>query len=427
MNLWRIIYTYFFFPLFAFIVKVASFFNKKIKKGLEDRQKLYENLIIDLTGLNRRRKTIWFHSASLGEFEQAKPIIEKLKGNYEVNIIVTFFSPSGYDNSKSYPFADVIAYIPLDYPTKVKRFLDLIRPDLTVFMRYDIWPNMIWELGHRKIPVFIMDATMRSNSKRKLPLVKNMHVSLYKDITKIICVSEEDKKNFLRFKIPEHKIEVVGDTRFDRVFQKSLEAKSKKLFKDDFFEGKKVFVFGSSWEFDENVVFPAVEKMLKYDSSFVMIVAPHEPTVYNIERIENYFAKTFATIRFSFLNNYDSERIIIIDSIGILLTLYYYADVAYVGGGFKAGVHNVLEPAVYGVPVLFGPKIENSQEALKLVDLGAGFVVRDKKQAYRILRTLFRDDEQRRKSGLISFDYVEKNLGATDKIITEIKSVLNFD
>lgn len=423
-KIWQFTYNFIVIPFFVTTIYFLSLFNSKIKKGIKDRKKLFENLIINLADIDRKRKTVWFHSSSMGEFEQAKPIIEKLKKEGNVNIVVSFFSPSGYDNSLRYPYADVITYIPLDTSENAKRFLNLIRPNLAVFMRYDIWPNIIWELNRRKIPSFIADATMRANSGRLKPFVKNFHISLYKAITGIFCVSEDDKKNFEKFKIPSEKIIVVGDTRYDRVYSKSIQARDKKLFRDGFFNGKKVFVFGSSWESDEDVIFPAVEKLFKYDKNAVMIVAPHEPTIYHIEKIENYFAKKTASIRFSFINNYNGERVIIIDSIGILLTLYYYADLAYVGGSFKQGVHNVLEPAVYGIPVLFGPKIENSQEALKMVELGAGFVVKNKKQAYRTIRKLLADDKLRKEKGQLFFEHLKTNLGATEKIIKEINQVL---
>ncbi len=423
-KIWYLIYNYFFIPVFYLLIRTLGLFIKKVKKGISERKKLFENLIIDLTGLNRSYKTLWFHSASMGEFEQAKPIIEKLKKEDGFNTIISFFSPSGYDNSLRYPYADVITYLPWDSSNNAKRFLNLTRPNLAVFMRYDIWPNIIWALKKRNIPSFIADATMRPGSKRFLPFAKSFHTALYKNVTKIFCVSVEDKKNFEKFNIPSSKIKVVGDTRFDRVYKKSIEAKSRKLFRDGFLEGKKVFVFGSSWESDEEVIFPAIEKLFKYDPDVVMFVAPHEPSVYNVEKIENYFKPEIETIRFSFLNDYKDEKVIIIDSIGILLTLYYYADIAYVGGSFKQGIHNVLEPAVYGIPILFGPKIENSQEALKLVELGSGFVVRNKKHAYRTLRTLFKDEKLRKEKGKISHEFVNGNLGATEKILHEIRKEL---
>jgi len=423
-NIWYFLYNILVIPLARVFLFLFSLFNKKIRMGLQDRKKLFENLIIDLAGINRKKKMIWFHSASMGEFEQAKPIIEKLKSERDINVIITFFSPSGYRNSLKYPYADIISYIPIDTPILTERFLNLVRPNLAVFMRYDIWPNMIWKLDKKRIPYFIVDATMRSKSKRKLPLVFDFHKYLYSNVSKILTVSSEDANNFKEFGISENKIEVVGDTRFDRVYSKSIEAKSKKILRENIFEGKKIFVLGSSWEADEDVMLPALMKLMQYDKSVITIIVPHEPTVPHIERIEHTIFKYYSSIRFSFLNNYNNERFIIVDSVGILLTLYAYAHAAYVGGSFKQGIHNVLEPAVYGIPVLYGPKIENSREARELVKLGGAFIVRNKKEAYVIMRKLFLNDKFRTEKGSICADYVKNNIGATEKILSEIYSLV---
>ncbi|MAT59941.1 MAG: 3-deoxy-D-manno-octulosonic acid transferase [Ignavibacteriae bacterium] len=423
-KIWFFIYNFVVLPLFYLLLMLLGLFNKKIKEGIRDRKKLFENLIINLAGINRKKKMIWFHSSSMGEFEQAKPIIQEIRKRKDVMIIVTFFSPSGYRNSLKYPHADIVSYIPFDTPNYAIRFLRLVKPTLAVFMRYDIWPNFVWRLSKLKIPTFIVDATMRDSSKRKLPGIKGFHKKMYSSITKILTVSENDLSSFKDFEINSDQLLAVGDTRFDRVYQKSIQAKERKLFKDNFFGEKKVFVMGSSWEADEDVVLPAFLKLMENDENVILIIVPHEPTVVHLEKIENELYGKAKSIRFSFLNNYADERIIIIDSIGILLTLYYYADAAYVGGSFKQGIHNVLEPAVYGIPVLFGPKIENSQEAKKLVELGGGKVIKNKKEAYRVLRTLFSNDEQRLKMGNISKEYVNSNIGATEKIIKELEKFL---
>ncbi len=419
-NIWYFFYNGIVIPIAKLFLFTAKFFNKKIRTGIKGRKKLYENLIIDLTGIDRRKKMIWFHSSSMGEFEQAKPIIEKLRVEKNINVIVTFFSPSGYNNSLKYPLADIIAYFPFDTPIMTNRFLNLVRPNLAVFMRYDIWPNMIWQLEKKKIPSFIVDATMRSKTPRKWIVSKSFHKALYSYVTRILAVSKSDEENFKEFNISEDKIKSVGDTRFDRVYQKSLQAKEKRLFKDGFFKGKKVFVMGSSWESDEDVMIPALIKLMEVDPKIITIIVPHEPTELHIESEEHNFIGKFDSIRFSYLNNYKNERVIIIDSIGILLTLYTYADAAYVGGSFKQGIHNVLEPAVYGIPIMFGPKHENSQEAIKLVEIGGGIVVRNKREAYRNLRKIFTNEKLRLNLGNICGDYVRKNTGATSKILDEI-------
>lgn len=423
-SFWFFAYNSFFLPLLYMGLKLASLFNRKIRKGIRGRKRIFEELIVNGQKLNRSKKTIWFHSSSLGEFEQAKPIIQKLKEEKKTNIVITFFSPSGYDNSRKYPYADIISYLPYDTKTNAERIFDLIRPDLAVMMRYDIWPNMVWKIRKENIPALVVDATMKKSSKRALPLLRSFHKVLFKSISKILTVSEADAEAFKLFDCKDEKVKIVGDTRFDRVYQKSVVARDKKLIQPEILVGKKVLVAGSTWEQDEEIILPAFTKLAKFDKDVILIIAPHEPDLLHLEKTENEFAGVLKTIRFSHLNNYSNERVIIIDSIGILLTLYTYADVAYVGGSFKQNIHNVLEAAVYGIPVVFGPKINNSQEALELKEKGGGLMVRGKREAYRRLRSLFSDEQLRRSRGKISLDYVQENIGATSKIIEEIKKVL---
>lgn len=422
-NIWQFFYNFLFLPPFYLLIIFAALFNSKIRKGIKGRKGIFEELLPKSSSLNRSKKTIWFHSSSYGEFEQAKPIIEQLKKESDINIVVSFFSPSGYINSRKYPHANLITYLPFDSPINARRFIDIIRPDLAVFMRYDIWPNYIWALKKKELPCLLADATMRSNSLRKLPLMKSFHKTLFRDIKKILAVSEKDAIGFGNFNCSDEQLLVVGDTRFDRVHQRSLAAKESNLIKQDILQQKKVLVAGSTWEQDEEVILPAFIKLAKFDKTAILIIAPHEPTLLRLEKIENEFANKLSTIRFSHLNNYSDERVIIVDSIGILLTLYTYADAAFVGGSFKQNIHNVLEAAVYGIPVLFGPKIDNSQEAKQLLETGGGMLVRGKKEAYRRIRSLFSNEELATTRGKFAYDYVQKNIGATSKIINEINKI----
>jgi 3-deoxy-D-manno-octulosonic-acid transferase len=339
-------------------------------------------------------------------------------------LLITFFSPSGYENSKKYPYADLIAYIPFDTKFNAERFISITNPSLVVLMRYDIWPNIINVLNKNKIPIYLVDATMLRTSARKLPLIKTFHKIIFEMFDKILTVSNSDAEEFKDFGLGDNKIKAVGDTRFDRVYQRSLLARDKKLINTNILIGKKVFVAGSTWEQDEEVIIPAFLKLSRYDKNVLLIIAPHEPTMLHLEKIENEFAGKLKTIRFSHLNNYNNEKVIIVDSIGILLTLYTYANAAFVGGSYKQNVHNILEAAVYGIPVLFGPKIGNSQEAKELAKLGGGIIVENKRDAFRILRKLFTIDELCKKTGKISFDYVKENIGSTEKILTEIYKVI---
>ena len=425
MNLiFNIFYNYLVLPFLYSALRIGGLFNKKIRTGIRGRKRVYEELILSATSINKNKKLIWFHSSSLGEFEQAKPIIERLKQEKNVNVLITFFSPSGYENSKKYPYADLISYIPFDTKSNAEKFIAITNPTLAVIMRYDVWPNMISSLKAKNIPIYLVDATLRSNSPRQYPLIKSFHKILFGNLTRILTVSESDAIEFKSFGFDDKKVSAVGDTRFDRVYQRSLLAKEKRLISYNVLKGKKVLVAGSTWEQDEEVIFPAFLKLASLDNSVIMIVAPHEPTLLHLEKIENEFAGKLKTIRFSHLNNYADERIIIVDSIGILLTLYTYANVAYVGGSFKQNIHNVLEAAVYGTPVLFGPKIENSQEAKKIAELGGGIVINNKRQAYKNLRKLFSEETLRSNSGNISASYVQNNIGATQKILDEIYKVI---
>lgn len=423
-KVWRFIYNFLFLPLLYSGLHISSLFNSKIRRGLRGRKRIFEELILETHQLDRNKKTIWFHSSSLGEFEQAKPIIEKIYNNKNLNIIISFFSPSGYDNSRKYPYADIIIYIPFDTKVKAEKFINIVQPDLAVLMRYDIWPNMIWQLKQFNIPIFLVDATMKKSSLRTRLGIRSFHKTLFKNISKILTVSESDAEAFKLFNCDEANIKVVGDTRFDRVYQKSLEARDKTLIQPSVLEGKKVLVAGSTWEQDEEIILPAFTKVASYDKEVILIIAPHEPSLLHLEKIEHEFSGILQTIRFSHLNDYSGEQVIIVDSIGILLTLYTYADIAFVGGSFKQGIHNVLEAAVYGIPVMFGPKIENSQEAQQLREKSGGMVVRGKKEAYRRLRTLFNDKTLRENRGKISLQMVLENVGATEKIIEEIERVI---
>ena len=419
-----LVYNGFVIPLLWIVLRLGAAFNSKIRRGVKGRTHLFEQLEQQSKALKASRR-IWFHSSSMGEFEQARPIIAALRERYtDLNIIVSFFSPSGYDHSRNYKPADLITYLPFDTVRNAGQFLSLIKPTAAVMVRYDIWPNHIWELKKRKIPTFIANATMRKNSSRlKFPL-KGFHHELYQQLTSILAVSDSDVKSFERIGIRYPQVQAIGDTRYDQVWFRSLEARKKHLIPEQILRRRKVFVVGSSWEEDEDVLLPAFKKIVQYDANALMILVPHEPNVQTLERIEIQLNTSPGCIRFSDLNDYSGERIILVDSIGILTILYQYAHVAYVGGSFKQGIHNVLEPAVYGIPVLFGPKHLNSQEAVELASRGGGIVVHDQQDCYKALRTELNNKKAAAKAGAISLELVKENIGATERFIQHLERVL---
>lgn len=392
-HLWFFLYNYVAVPAFWLLLRLLYPFKQKIRRGLRGRRRLFERLDRQVQALHASRR-IWFHSSSMGEFEQAKPIIAALKKQYaDLDIIVSFFSPSGYDHSKSYKPASLITYLPFDTRGNAGRFLDLINPTAAIMVRYDVWPNHLWELRKRSIPTFIANATLSRKSSRHSWPLRNFHHHLYNELTAILTVSDSDRNAFLDLGMDPAKLHTIGETRYDQVWQRSLDARTKHLIPDALLKEKRVFVVGSSWDEDEEVLIPAFRRLAQEDPRALMILVPHEPTVETLDRVESMLNHGLQAIRFSELNDYTAENVIVVDSIGILTALYQYAHVTYVGGSFRQGIHNVLEPAVYGVPVLYGPKHQNSQEALELLRRGGSFVVLNHEDCYVHLRRLFDDEE----------------------------------
>jgi len=420
-TLWILLYNTIFIPLFWAALRVLGLVNAKVRRGIRGRKGLFERLEREIARLQPGPR-IWFHSSSMGEFEQARPIIAALKERFpETRIIVTFFSPSGYEHSRTYPLADIITYIPFDSRRGARRFLDLIRPDLSVMVRYDIWPNHIWELERRSIPVIIANATMSRYTLRRLPFLRSLHRSIYNSIDTILTVAQSDVQAFRVFPLRHPHVEAIGDTRYDQVAIRSAEARKRSIIPPAVLRGKRVGVAGSTWPEDEAVLLPAFLEIRKTVPGLLLILVPHEPTLEHIEDIERELAGQVDTIRFSALNEYRGESIIIVDSIGILLVLYAYAHVAYVGGSFRQGIHNVLEAAVYGVPVVFGPRHRNSHEPLMLVERGGAFVVSDTEELLRTAMNLLQDDAARTTAGERAAAFVQANLGATKRILAFIE------
>ncbi|MCX6134741.1 MAG: 3-deoxy-D-manno-octulosonic acid transferase [Ignavibacteriales bacterium] len=423
-RVWFLVYNTIVVPGFWVLLQIGALLNGKIRRGLRGRKDLFEHLEQEVKLLKKNRR-FWFHSSSMGEFEQAKPIIAELRKRYDdIDIIVSFFSPSGYEHSRNYKLADLITYLPFDSAGNARRFLDLVRPSIAIMVRYDIWPNHVWELRKRGVPIVIANATLRKNSSRHYPILKSFHQDVYNQITSILTVSQSDVDAFQNFGLKHPEVHAIGETRYDQVWQRSLDAKTKHLIPAPILRRKKVFVVGSSWDEDEEILLPAFRRIAQHDSNALMILVPHEPTLPTLERLELSLNYTLRAIRFSDLNDYSNENVILVDSIGILMSLYQYADVAYVGGSFRQGIHNVLEPAVYGVPVLYGPKHQNSQEAVELARRGGSFVVTTAEECYLELRRLFNDKKARVRAGGESQKLVQENVGATQRFIEYIETAL---
>ncbi len=419
--MWLLFYNIVGVPLLWVVFQCMGLLSPKAASALRGRKDLFEQLSKKLASLPDGRPRVWVHSSSMGEFEQAKPIIAEMKRRYnDIRIIVSFFSPSGYEHSQSYKAADVITYIPFDTRSNARKFVGLVKPSAAIFMRYDVWPNHLWELRRRGIPTFIANATLRKKFHHSLVPSRQFHRAIYNALDYIFTVSGADEETFRSLHLTHPRIAMMGDTRYDQVMQRSNDSRARQILSRDLVAGRKVLVIGSSWEEDEEALFPACLRLVETIPGMLIVLVPHEPTPETMERIEQRLNGRLTHIRFSELTQYAGESVIIIDSIGILMPLYRYGRVAYVGGSFRQGIHNVLEPAVYGIPVIFGPEHRNSQEAVALEREGAAVVGHNAEELSAQLGKFFTDDARCEDFGRRGKEFVMRNVGATERFLSYV-------
>lgn len=412
---------------YKLVVPIISFFDSKIKHREKSWKPVLEAAKLKIAYANNRKK-IWIHSASMGEFEQAKPIIEKVKSLFpDYFIVCSFFSPSGYENQKSYQYLDVALYLPIDEYRNVKYFLDTLQPNIALFIRYEIWFNYLKELKKRKIPIFLVNATAPSSLVvRNNFLAKSFYRKAYSFFDTIFPI-EKDKLFFSNLGI-QSKIIPIYDTRFDRVHFKI--GQSKKLFlKKENFEGYFVLVAGSIWKPDAELLVSAI-RLLHNKVPLKVIYVPHEPDDYNLSRLkefvpEHILLSELITQEGSVeIKKIISHKDIIVDSIGYLLDLYSLADVAYVGGGFGSGIHSVVEPAGYFLPIACGGNIDASIEAKQMNEKGILEVVKNHRQFADWIYNLFNDKVLYEKKRAVVKTYFTQRLGSTTKVVN---SIFNYE
>lgn len=425
---WYLIYNVIGVPSLWLFFNTYSIFNLKVREGLKERRDLFSELSKSLSAIGTR-KNVLIHSSSLGEYQQALPLAEELKKkNY--NVVFSFFSPSGFNNSKITFSNAVKTYIPLDSISKQRKFLDIIKPEIIIFIRYDLWFNLLYLAKKRNIRTFLANARYdKSDNSWNVPFVSSFKKTLYGMIDTIFVIDNYDEINYSRkLKGEDVKIIKIGDSKFERVYQSAKNIVPKDIIADKIVSTKKVFVIGSAWKDDEDVILPAVNKLLEFDTSLLTILVPHEPKetkIDSLERsIENKYKK-IKTIRYSDIENYDGQNLIIIDRIGVLSKLYSIAYLSYVGGGFKTGLHNILEPAIFNMPILFSNEVKNSDEDEILIKNGCGIVITDTKQFYRVFRKILKDKEYRDQIGAKCELVFKDNIGVAKKIIKTI--TLNND
>ena len=396
----------------SFLLKIVAVFSPKIKLFVEGSKSVFEILE---SKINANDKTIWFHAASLGEYEQGLPVIERIKEKFPNHkIVLTFFSPSGYEVRKNNLVADVTVYLPLDTKKNALQFLSIVRPEMVFFIKYEYWPNYLTELRKLGIPTYLISGIFRKNQ-----LFFKWYGGFYRTalntFTYFFVQNESSKK--LLLELGKTNVAVSGDTRFDRVAS-ILEKDNSLDFIETFKNDTLTIVAGSSWPKDENLL---VDYINQTSEKIKFIIAPHNIKEEQIQELKNSISKRVVLFSEKSNKNLADFDVFIIDTIGILTKIYSYADIAYVGGGFgNPGVHNILEPATFGVPIVIGPNFSHFAEATALVNREGCISISNKKELMDAFSNLIANDNIRHEKGHICNTFVQMNKGATDIIMKKI-------
>ncbi len=382
-------------------VAVAALFSAKLRARHRGDAQAFDAL-----ERCRGERYVWFHAASLGEFEQARPMIERLrKQQPDRKILLTFFSPSGYEIRKNYACVDVVCYLPFDTPFNVRRFLDLVNPSQAIFVKYEFWANYLLELHRRQVPTYLISSIFREKQ-----LFFKSYGGFFRSLLHCythIFVQDEASKQLLENAGVEH-VTIGDDTRFDRVSDIAAAARQLPI-AEAFARNSNVLVVGSSWEPDEDLL---VRYINANQDICKMIIAPHVVSSKHIASLCEKLRCNFVLYTQTTPDEAAKAHCLVVDTIGVLSSLYQYGRVAYIGGGFGVGIHNTLEAAVWGMPVVFGPNYRKFREAHDLIACGGGFSIRSYRQLEDLVTALFNDHEAARHAS----DYVKQHVGATDKI-----------
>ena len=409
--------------LYLLGVAFSSLFKEKVRKMWRGERDAFRVL---REKVDPKARYVWFHAASLGEFEQGRPLIEEIRRLHpELKILLTFFSPSGYEVRKNYEGADIICYLPLDTIRNARRFLSLIRPEMAFFIKYDFWYNYLHILRHRGVPVYSVSSIFRPGQVF-FRWYGRQYAHVLKCFTRFYVQNEVSRELLATIGVTD--VTVVGDTRFDRVLQ--IKAAAKQLPIVEAFcqqptadsQKPKVFIAGSSWQPDEEIFIP----FFNDHKDWKLIIAPHVIGEEHLQQIEKLLAgrkvaRYTALEKLDNLESLDNLEILIIDCFGLLSSIYRYADVTYVGGGFGVGIHNTLEAAVWDVPVIFGPNNERFQEAQGLKACGGGMEIKNTDDFRRIMQRFISQPETMTEAGRQSGHFVEQMTGATRKILSDVK------
>ncbi|GGG20299.1 3-deoxy-D-manno-octulosonic acid transferase [Pontibacter amylolyticus] len=397
-------------------IALAAPFHQKAKLMQTGRERQFERMAQQLQG--NTAPVVWFHCASLGEFEQGRPVMEAFREEYPgYKVALTFFSPSGYEVRKNYAGADYIFYLPLDSQSNANRFLDIVQPKLAVFVKYEFWHYYLQALQERAIPVMSISAIFRPDQVFFKPY-GSFNRSMLQRFTHLYTQNEASLKLLQGIGIT--KASIAGDTRFDRVLQTAASVKAIPVV-EVFAQGKEVFMVGSSWPADIEVLLPLIQK---HRQGIQFIIAPHEIHESGISQLMKQLGE--GAVRFSQATESDAGRynVLVIDNIGMLSSLYSYGTYAYIGGAFGKGLHNTLEAAVFGLPLFFGPKFDKFQEAKDLVQLGCAFPINNADELLQAFERVHTTPGLRQGITDKEKTYVHEQAGATAKIMADVRQLL---
>ncbi len=424
-----VIYNIIIVPLLFVSVHIAGLFNAKIKKGLVGRRGLFLNLKSRIDTLAQNQPRLWMHISSAGEFEQGKPIIEEFKKHFQHGqVVLSFFSPSGYENVRIDDDKFIVTYLPIDTYWHAKNFINIVNPTIACVIRHDIWPNFQWRLRKRNIPSFLIDASISDEKRNVYKFFAFLYRTVYATFTNVLAVSQ---KNALLLKPiyprPDRLI-VIGDTRYDQVEYRARETgKIDLLMKSRYFDKSRTMVAGSTWITDNEHLLPALDRVLHELPDFKVIIVPHELTPQNVNGIETFFQKTGIEVeRYSKLvqNHNWAFQVLLVDAFGLLANLYALGKLVYVGGGFGLGVNSVLEPAVYGCSVFFGPRHLNVIEARILKERGGAIIIHDQTEIEQAIKEFLDDPVSGEKRGQIARKMIMENTGASKKALEIMRKVI---
>ncbi len=399
------------------LLKIIALFSPKMKLFVDGRKSVFQTLA---DKIKLSDKTIWFHAASLGEYEQGLPVIEAIKQQFPSHkILVTFFSPSGFEVRKNNAVANVTVYLPLDTILNAKQFIKLVHPEMAFFIKYEYWPNYLNELNKQQIKTYLISGILRENQA-----FFKWYGGFYRNALKTFdyfFVQNESSKKLLQ-SIGFNNVKVSGDTRFDRVVS-ILERDNSLDFIEQFKDNKTTIVIGSSWPKDETLL---VNYINQSSDDVKFIIAPHNIKSEQIQELKNSISKKtllFSDVETRLIASLQENNVFIIDTIGILTKIYSYANIAYVGGGFgNPGVHNILEPATFGVPVVIGPNFSHFAEATALVNMEGCISIQNQIQLNEAFDLLLHNEDERLEKGHICSTFVQMNKGATQTIMNHILS-----